>query len=90
MEPLGNKTSILHPDMLIKNYKYSSSYLILGDSAVVEVGTKLDSNQPTMSSPNPLGEKTEKESSSGFLATSPLASPCDYHFVWKHSFCSQL
>ncbi len=55
MEQLGNKTSVLHPDMLIKNYKYSRSYLILGDSAVVEVGTKLDSNQPTMSSPNPLG-----------------------------------
>lgn len=43
-------------DMIIKNYKYSSSYLTLEDSAVVEeVSTKLDSNQPTMSPPNPLG-----------------------------------
>lgn len=52
MEPKKQKKH----DMIIKNYKYSSSYLTLEDSAVVEeVSTKLDSNQPTMSPPNPLG-----------------------------------
>lgn len=59
-------------------------------TADVDVCTKLDSNQPTMRPPKPLGWNTEKESSGEFLAASPLASLHDYHFVWKHSFCSQL
>lgn len=55
MEPRGNNRSTLYANTLIKYVKYSSSYLTLEDSAVVEVGTKLDSVQPTMSPPNPLG-----------------------------------
>lgn len=69
---------------------YSSKYVTSEDFADVDVCTKLDSNQPTMRPPKPLGWNTEKESSGGFLAASPLASLHDYHFVWKHSFCSQL
>ncbi len=67
--------------MLFKNYKYSSSFSLLDDSADVEVSTKLDSKQPAMSSSNPLEYKAKKESSSRFLAASPLASPHDYHSV---------
>lgn len=45
------------------------------DAAVVEVGTKLDSNQPTMSPPNSLGHRqTDKKGSAvDFWQTLPLA-----------------
>lgn len=81
---------ILNYNLILLIKIYSSRYLTSEDFADVDVCTKLDSNQPTMRPPKPLGWNTEKESSGGFLAASPLASLHDYHFVWKHSFCSQL
>lgn len=52
---MEHETSTLHAEVLINKQKKSSSYLTLGDSAVVKVSTKLDSNQPTMSPLNSLG-----------------------------------
>lgn len=52
---LGTERKHAHCVLLIKDYRYSSSYLTLDKSAVVEVSAKLDSNQPTMSSSNPPG-----------------------------------